>query len=68
MTARRRAGAAVRALGRAARAWLLAHRDAHDESAWLWRYGPGLGPTAPIAAPAAPPNAARGAADRPPAP
>jgi hypothetical protein len=52
--ARRRTtgAAAVRALRRAARAWLHAHRDAHRDahagSAWMWRYGPGLGPTAPI--------------------
>lgn len=52
MTAPRRTtrSAAARALRRAARAWLHAHRDAHAETAWLWRYGPGLGPTAPILA------------------
>ncbi len=49
MTARRttRGGAAVRALRRAARAWLRAHGAAYEQ-AGLWRYGPGLGPAAPI--------------------
>ena len=61
MTARRsrRGAAAVRALRTAARAWLHAHRDAHAETAWLWRYGPTLGPTAPVRPNRAAPEEAR---------
>ncbi len=62
MTARRSTtgAAAVRALRRTARTWLRAYRAAHQEMPGLWRYGPGLGPTAPL--PARPD--ARGAAPR----
>ncbi len=61
MTARRKKGAAaVRALRRATRAWLHAHRALHAETARLWPYGPGGGPTGPIRPPAAAPPPGEG--------